>query len=88
MALLLDKDVQTSYSRRMPEHLKPGVARDAIDRYLRSLEGDASVAEIRSAVRKDLGRPVARSTIQSHLNLNLGTTLERTSRGRYRLLSR
>lgn len=77
----------------MPEHLKPGVARDAIGRYLRSLEGDASVTEIHSAVQKDLGRPVARSTVRSHLNLNVGktiagTTLERTSRGRYRLSSR
>lgn len=72
----------------MPEHLKPGVVRDAIDRYLRSLDGDASVSEIRSAVQTALGRPVARSTVQSHLNLNVGTTLERTSRGRYRLSSR
>ena len=72
----------------MPERLKPGVVRDAIDRCLRGLKGDASVTDIRSAVQEDLGRPVARSTVQSHLNLNLGKTLERTSRGRYRRSSR
>lgn len=72
----------------MPERLKPGVVRDAIDRCFRGRKGDASVAEIRSAVQEELGRPVARSTVQSHLNLNLGKTLERTSRGRYRRLSR
>lgn len=77
----------------MPEPLKPGVLRDAITRYLRSLEGDASVAEIRSAVEEALGRPVARSSVQTHFNHNrdktiAGTTLERTSRGRYRLSSR
>ena len=70
----------------MPE--KPGVVRDAIDRYMRSMEGDASISEIHSAVQKDLGRTVARSTVRSHLNLNRGTTLEQTSRGRYRLMSR
>ena len=77
----------------MPEHLKPGVLRDTINGHLRSLEGDASVTEIRSAVEEALGHPVARSSVQSHLNLNAGktiagTTLERTSRGRYRLSSR
>lgn len=77
----------------MPEPLKPGVLRDAINGHLRSLEGDASVTEIRSAVEEALGRDVRRSSVQSHLNLNVGktiagTTLERTSRGRYRLSSR
>ena len=77
----------------MPEPLKPGVLRDAVTRYLRSLKGDASVTEIRSAVEEALGRDVRRSSVQSHLNLNVGktiagTTLEKTSRGRYRLSSR
>ncbi len=72
----------------MHERLRPGVVRDAIDRCLRGLKGDASVPDIRSAVQEELGKPVARSTVQSHLNLNLGKTLERTSRGRYRRSSR
>ena len=69
------------------KRLKPGFVRDAIVSYLRSKDGDSSVAEIISAVRKTLGRNVSRSSVQSYLNLNVGTTFERTSRGRYRLVS-
>lgn len=66
---------------------KPGFVRDAIVNYLRSQDGDSSVAEIISAVRKTLGPNVSRSSVQSYLNLNVGTMFERTSRGRYRLVS-
>ncbi len=70
------------------ERLKPGVVRDAIVNHLCSREGDSSVEEILSAVRKSLGTQVSRSSVQSYLNLNIGRSFERTSRGRYRLLSR
>ena len=69
------------------DRLKPGMVRDAIVEYLRSHDGDSTVAEILAAVRRTLDTEVARSSVQSHLQLNVGATLERTSRGRYRLKS-
>jgi DNA modification methylase len=45
---------------------------------------EASVAEIREAVRSQLGE-VSPSSIRSYLNLNVPDTFERTGRGRYRL---
>lgn len=71
----------------MPDRQKPGAVRDAIVDYLRSQDGSPPVTEILSAVRKSLGAHVRRSSVQSHLNLNVGKTFERTSRGRYRLIS-
>jgi site-specific DNA-methyltransferase (adenine-specific) len=64
----------------------PGVVRDAIINYLRGIKGDASVAEIRTAVNEMLGEPVPDSSIRSYLNINTPTMFLRTSRGRYRLV--
>ena len=69
------------------QRLKPGMVRDAIVDFLRSQDSDSSVAEIISAVRESLGPNVSRSSVQSYLNLNVGTMFVRTSRGRYRLVS-
>lgn len=61
----------------------PGTVRDAIRAFL-SEAGEASVAEIRAAVTKNLGN-VPASSIRSYLNLNAPAQFERTGRGRYRL---
>lgn len=62
----------------------PGVVRDSIISYLAALEGDASAADILSAVTMQVG-PVAPSSIRSYLRLNVPDVFERTTRGRYRL---
>jgi len=67
---------------------KPGEVRDAIIAFLSSLEGEASVAQIRTAVTRALGRPVPPSSIRSYLNLNHPTLFTRTRRGYYRLTNR
>ena len=66
----------------------PGVVRDAIIDYLRSLNGDASVEEIHAAVEQSLGCEIAPSSVRSYLGLNEGHHFVRTSRGRYRIKSR
>lgn len=64
--------------------LAPGSIRDAITRYLEELGGDASIADITSAVSARLGvTPL--SSIRSYLNLNVPGVFSRTGRGRYRL---
>jgi stage V sporulation protein SpoVS len=63
---------------------KPGEVRDAILAFLRQ-EGEADVAAIQAAVESAAGAPVARSSVQSFLQLNTGGLFERPSRGRYRL---
>lgn len=65
---------------------KPGVVRDAIVTYLQGIKGDASVAEIRTAVNEALGDSVPASSIRSYLNLNTPAMFLRTGRGRYRLV--
>lgn len=61
----------------------PGTVRDAILAYLSEAE-EASVADIRAAIVKNLGN-VPASSIRSYLNLNASDQFERTRRGRYRL---
>jgi site-specific DNA-methyltransferase (adenine-specific) len=62
----------------------PGSIRDSVISYLAAVEGDASTAEIMSAVTTQLGE-VAPSSVRSYLNLNVPEIFERTGRGRYRL---
>jgi hypothetical protein len=62
----------------------PGTVRDAIVRYMSTVEKEATVAEIRAAISKQLGE-VPSSSVRSYLNLNVPDTFERTGRGRYRL---
>ena len=64
--------------------LAPGSIRDAIVLYLASADGDASLAEISSAVTARFAG-VSASSIRSYLNLNVPGTFARTARGRYRL---
>lgn len=72
----------------MPERLRPGQVRDAIVAYLQEKQTDASVPEIHGAVAGRLGSEVPASSVRSYLRLNTGELFERTSRGRYRLVSR
>jgi hypothetical protein len=67
--------------------LAPGTIRDAIVGYLSSIEGDASLPDIRAAVMKRLGQ-VPQSSIRSYLNGNVPKIFVRTGRGRYKLLER
>lgn len=64
--------------------LAPGSIRDAITSYLGELSGDASTADITSAVSARLGATPL-SSIRSYLNLNVPGVFSRTGRGRYRL---
>jgi hypothetical protein len=62
----------------------PGSVRDAIIRYLTAANREASLAEIREGVSKELGS-VSPSSVRSYLNLNVPELFERTGRGEYRL---
>lgn len=62
----------------------PGSIRDAVARYLETISGDASLAEISAAVAARLGT-VPASSVRSYLNLNAPGTFTRMGRGRYRL---
>jgi DNA modification methylase len=64
----------------------PGVIRDSIVSYMEALSGEASLGQIRNAVLTRVGQ-VSDSSIRSYLGLNVGRVFERTSRGRYRLLT-
>lgn len=64
---------------------KPGEVRDAILDYLHARRGEASVAEIRSAVTERLGAEVSASSVRSYLNINTPAVFERRARGRYAL---
>lgn len=59
----------------------PGEIRDAIVAFLRARNGDASVAEVFTAVQKRVRGDVARSSVRSYLQI--GTGIERTEKGRY-----
>src|SRR5216683_1870190 len=63
----------------------PGRVRDAITDFLRSREMPATVQEICSAVRFELGPSVSASSVRSYLRLNIDRTFERASRGTYTL---
>jgi len=65
----------------------PGVVRDSILGYMQALDGEASLRQIREALTVKLGPLVRDSSIRSYLNLNVGRLFERTSRGRYRLIT-
>ena len=64
--------------------LPPGTVRDAVLDYLRSVQDDASLADIRAAVSAQIG-PVPQSSVRSYLNQNVSRTFLRTGRGRYKL---
>ena len=61
----------------------PGIVRDAILAFLGARYGDATVAEIRSAVEGELGH-VPASSVRSYLRLR-PDTFEKTGHGRYRM---
>jgi hypothetical protein len=64
----------------------PGVVRDAIIAYMRTLKGAAaSVGDIHRAVEESLGGTVPASSVRSYLNLN-PKKFARLERGRYRLI--
>ncbi len=62
----------------------PGAIRDSIVAYLTEVKGDATLAQINTAVSARLGG-ISTSSVRSYLNLNVPTLFERTARGRYRL---
>ena len=62
--------------------LQPGRIRDSIVSYLGTKDGDAPLAEIHSAVARDLGI-VPTSSVRSYLNLNTPRLFTRTGVGRY-----
>jgi len=64
----------------------PGVVRDAITQYLKTIKGDASINEIHQAVCEALDGEVPKSSIRSYLNLNTPDVFLRTERGRYRMV--
>lgn len=62
----------------------PGSIRDSICGYLQTIGGEASIEEISRAVMAQMGA-TSPSSVRSYLNNNVGKSLERTGRGRYRL---
>lgn len=62
----------------------PGVVRDAIYTFIARRDA-TSVHEIWKGVEAQLGAPVARSSVQSYLQLNTPELFERVERGVYRL---
>jgi site-specific DNA-methyltransferase (adenine-specific) len=64
--------------------LPPGLIRDAVTRYLVTLAGEATLAEITAAVSARLGE-VSPSSVRSSLNLHVPEVFIRTGRGRYRM---
>ncbi|MCH7662325.1 MAG: hypothetical protein IH859_00455 [Chloroflexi bacterium] len=66
--------------RRRP----PGEVRDAIIAVLTKRKGDASITEIKKAVKDQLG-DVPDSSVRSYLRLNTPALFKRTGRGRYRI---
>jgi DNA modification methylase len=65
--------------------LAPGIVRDSIVGYLGTV-GSATVDEIYAVVSAELG-DVPASSVRSYLNLNSPGRFERTSRGKYSLMS-
>lgn len=61
----------------------PGQIRDAIVDYLAQHCGEASLAEIHTAVNRRLGEEVAGSSVRSYLNLNTATLFDRIKPGTY-----
>ena len=62
----------------------PGSIRDSIYGFLQTIGGEASVEDISRAVVAQMGA-TSPSSVRSYLNKNVGTTFERTGRGRYKL---
>jgi DNA modification methylase len=62
----------------------PGTIRDAILEYLSVADREATISEIRQALKATLG-DVPASSVRSYLNLNVPKTFERVGRGKYRL---
>lgn len=70
----------------------PGKVRDAVDEFLWELhlqdpEATASPRQIGAAIEIKLGMTVARSSVQTHLKLHLGRTVEKAGRAAYRWLA-
>jgi hypothetical protein len=70
----------------MVDRRRPGEVRDAIRGYLAKTKGEATVAEIRAAVARQLGEDVPASSVRSALRLS--DLFAQRSRGTYRLSSR
>jgi site-specific DNA-methyltransferase (adenine-specific) len=68
----------------MPDRVAPGKIRDAIVAHLRT-QREASLDEIRDAVRARVNPDVAASSVRSYLQINTPRMFVRTARGRYAL---
>jgi site-specific DNA-methyltransferase (adenine-specific) len=68
----------------MPDRVAPGKIRDAIVAHLET-RPEASLDEIRDAVRAQVNPGVAESSIRSYLRINTPGLFVRTGRGRYAL---
>ena len=71
----------------MSQRLRPGAVRDAILDSFASTDS-LTVRELRQSVTERLGTDVARSSVQSYLNLNTPELFERVGRGSYRLVGK
>lgn len=70
----------------MTSRRSPGVVRDAIVAYLRSVHPEARhIAEIHAAVCKRAGNDVPKSSVRSYLRLNTPKMFTRTGRGLYKM---
>lgn len=72
----------------MTERRSPGAVRDSILEAFKDHKGEMNIAEVKSAVEKSLGSPVASSSVRSYLNINTPGQFIRTGRGTYRLTGR
>ncbi len=68
----------------MPARVAPGKIRDAIVAHLET-RPEASLDEIRDAVRAQVNPAVAESSVRSYLRINTPSLFVRTGRGRYAL---
>lgn len=78
-------------AQRSSTRRAPGEVRDAIVTALRRSPKGASVREIHAAVEKNLGGPVAASSVRSYLQLGSDSSprlFTRVSRGQYKLVRR
>ena len=61
----------------------PGIIRDSIEDYLRTVGSPATLAQISQGVINQIG-PTPTSSVRSSLDLHVGSTVERVGRGKYR----
>lgn len=65
--------------------LQPGQVRDALIHALTGLHDGVTLTDLQVLVERQVGVPVAKSSVRSYLNLNTPSLFERTDRGCYRL---